>query len=163
MSNLIVITFDSMEEANNVRESLRKGQKGDYLSLDDSAVVVKDEKGNAHVQNEMDRGVKVGAIGGGFLGLLIGGLMFPVAGLFLGALGGALVGKLAAPGIDKAFVDDVTKDLVPGTSAIFFIVRDANPDYAIASLRPYKGNIYHTTLDPEAEQALRDELKKRIE
>ena len=86
-----------------------------------------------------------------------------MVGLFLGALGGALVGKLAAPGIDKAFVDDVTNDLQPGTSAIFFIVRDANPDYAIASLRPYKGNIYQTTLDPEAEQALRDELKKRIE
>ena len=60
MSNLIVITFDNMEEANKVRESLRKGQKGDYLSLDDSAVVVKDEEGNAYVQNEMDRGVKGG-------------------------------------------------------------------------------------------------------
>lgn len=163
MSNLIVITFDNMEEANNVRETLRKGQKGDYLSLDDSAVVVKDKDGNAHVQNEMDRGVKVGAIGGGFLGLLIGGLFFPVAGLLLGALGGALVGKLAAPGVDNKFVEDVTKDLKPGTSAIFFIVRDANPDYAIASLRPYKGNIYQTTLSPEAEEALREELKKRIE
>ena len=163
MPHLIVITFDNMEEANQVRESLRKGQKGDYLSLDDSAVVVKDDKGNAHIQNEMDRGVKIGAIGGGFLGLLIGGLFFPVAGLLLGALGGALVGKLAAPGIDNNFVEDVTKDLKPGTSAIFFIVRDANPEYAIASLRPYKGNIYQTTLSPEAEEALREELKKRIE
>jgi len=161
MSNIIVITFDNQEEAGKVRESLRKGQKGDYISLDDSAVVVKDADGNAHVQNEMDRGAKVGAVGGGFLGLLIGGLMFPVVGLLIGAFGGALVGKLAAPGIDKQFIEDVSNDLQPGTSAIFFIVRDANPDYAIASLRPYKGKIYQTSLDPEAEEALRDELKKR--
>jgi uncharacterized membrane protein len=111
----------------------------------------------------MDRGVKVGAIGGGFLGLLISGIFFPAAGLLLGALGGALVGKLAAPGIDNKFVDDVTDDLKPGTSAVFFIVRETNPDYAIASMRPYKGNIYHTSLPPETEKALRDELNKRIE
>ena len=162
MSHLIVITFDNMEEANEVRESLRKGQKGDYISLDDSAVVVKDEDGKAHVHNEMDRGVKVGAIGGGFLGLLIGGLLFPVAGLLLGVLGGALVGKIAAPGVDNKFVEDVTNEIKPGTSAIFFIVRDANADYAVASLRPYKGKIYQSTLPEEAEEALRGELKKRI-
>ena len=161
MSNIIVITFDNEGEAEKVRESLRKGQKGDYISLDDSAVVVKDAEGNAHVHNEMDRGAKVGAVGGGFLGLLIGGLMFPVVGLLFGVVGGALIGKLAAPGVDKKFIEDVTNELQPGTSAIFFIVRDANPDYAIASLRPYKGKIYHTSLDPDAEDALRDELKKR--
>ena len=163
MSHLVVITFDNEEEAGKVRESLRKGQKGDYLSLDDSAVVVKDADGNAHVQNEMDRGAKVGAVGGGFLGLLIGGLFFPVVGLLIGALGGALIGKMATPHVDKKFVEDVTNDLQPGSSAIFFIVRDANPDYAIASLRPYKGKIYQTSLPPEAEEALRDELKKRTE
>lgn len=161
MSNLIVITFDNEEEAGKVRESLRTGQKGDYLSLDDSAVVVKDQDGKAHVMNEMDRGAKVGAIGGGFLGLLIGGLFFPVVGLLIGVVGGALVGKLAAPGVDSKFIEDVTNELQPGTSAIFFIVRDANPDYAIASLRPYKGKIYQTSLPPEAEEALREELKKR--
>jgi uncharacterized membrane protein len=162
MSNIIVITFDNEEEAGKVRETLRKGQKGDYLSLDDSAIVVKDAEGEVHVKNEMDRGVKVGAIGGGFLGLLIGGLFFPLAGLLLGVFGGALVGKLIAPGVDNKFLKDVEADMGPGTSAIFFIVRDANPDYAIAALRPYKGTIYHTSLPPEAEKSLRDELKKRI-
>jgi len=51
MSNLVVITFDNMEEAGKVRESLRKGQKGVYISLDDSAVVIKDQEVNAHVHN----------------------------------------------------------------------------------------------------------------
>ena len=162
MSFVVAITFDNAEEADKVRETLSKGQKGDYISLDDSAVIVMDEEGKAHVENEMDRGAKVGAVGGGFLGLLIGGLMFPVVGLVIGVVGGALVGKLAAPGIDKQFVEDVEKDLTPGTSAIIFIVRDTNVDYAMASLRPYKGKIYQTSLPAESEEELRKELKKSI-
>ena len=88
--------------------------------------------------------------------------MFPVVGLLIGAIGGALVGKLAAPGIDKKFIEDVENDLTPGTSAIIFIVRDANVDYAMASLRPYRGKIYQTSLPEESEEELRKELKKRI-
>jgi uncharacterized membrane protein len=162
MSYVVAITFDNAEEAEKVSETLSKGQKGGYISLDDSAVIVMDEEGKAHVKNEMDRGTKVGAVGGGFLGLLIGGLMFPVVGLVIGVVGGALVGKLAAPGIDKKFVEDVEKDLTPGTSAIIFIVRDANVDYAMASLRPYKGKVYQTSLPEESEEELRKELKKHI-
>lgn len=161
MSHVVVITFDNPDEASKVREVLKKEQKQNYISLDDSAVVIKDEEGNVHVKNETDRGAGIGAIGGGFLGLLIGGIIFPFAGLLIGALGGALVGKLVAPGIDKQFVEDVTNDLTDGTSAIFFVVREANPDVAIASLRPFKGNLYQTSLPYEAEQSLRDALKKR--
>jgi uncharacterized membrane protein len=52
--------------------------------------------------------------------------------------------------------------LTLGTSAIIFIVRDANVDYAMASLRPYKGKIYQTSLPAGSEEELRKELKKRI-
>jgi uncharacterized membrane protein len=161
MSNLVVITFDNVEEAGRVRETLRSIEKGDYLSLNDSAVVVKDEEGKVSVQNEVDRGVKVGAVGGGALGLLIGGIFFPFAGLLIGAVAGAVLGKMVDSGVDRKFVDDVSADLVPGSSAIFFIVRDADPDVAIAALRPYKGKIYHTSLSTEAEESLRDVLKRR--
>ena len=132
MSNLIVITFDNEEEAGKVREAL-KSQSAN-ISLDDSAVVVKDEEGEIHVKNEVDRGVAVGALGGGALGLLIGGLLFPVGGLILGAVGGALVGKMLDMGVDKKFVDDVAEHMQPGTSAIFVLVRESNPNVALAVL-----------------------------
>jgi uncharacterized membrane protein len=159
MSNLVVITFDNEEEAGKVREAL-KAQSAN-ISLDDSAVVVKDAEGEIHVKNEVDRGVAVGALGGGALGLLIGGLLFPVGGLVLGALGGALVGKMLDMGVDKKFVDDVGEHLQPGTSALFVLVREANPNVALAALRPYKGKVIQTSLPPEAEAELRRILSQR--
>ena len=159
MSNLIVITFDNEDEAGKVREALK--EQAANINLDDSAVVVKDAEGEVHVKNEVDRGVAVGAVGGGALGLLIGGLLFPVGGLVLGALAGALVGKMLDMGVDKKFVEDVSEHLQPGTSALFVIVREANPNVALAALRPYKGKVIQTSLPPEAEAELRRILSQR--
>jgi uncharacterized membrane protein len=159
MSNLIVITFDNEDEAGKVREAL-KSQSAN-INLDDSAVVVKDAEGEVHVKNEVDRGVAVGAVGGGALGLLIGGLLFPIGGLVLGVLAGALVGKMLDMGVDKKFVEDVSEHLQPGTSALFVIVREANPNVALAALRPYKGKVIQTSLPPEAEAELRRILSQR--
>jgi uncharacterized membrane protein len=161
MSNLVVITFDNPDEALKVRESLKKMEGEGYLKLDDSAVVVKEADGKVHLKNEMDRGTQAGAIGGSMVGLLIGSIMFPVAGLVLGALGGGLVGHLFDKGVDQQFVKDVTEKMAPGSSAIFFILRGNDPGMAIATLRQYDGEIYQTTLPEEAEEALRDALKKR--
>ena len=162
MSHLVVVSFDNAEEAGRVRETLRSAEKADYLSLDDSAVIVKDEEGKIHVKNEMDRGVKIGAVGGGLLGLMLASIFFPVAGLLVGALAGGLIGKSADLGIEQKFVKEVADDLEPNTSAIFFVVREANPDVAVAALKPYKGTVRQTSFPPEAEEELRRILKKRI-
>ena len=162
MSDLIVIVFEDMEEAGKLRETLRSAERTDYISLDDSAVVVKDEDGKVHVKNEMDRGDKIGAVGGGLLGLLLATVFFPIGGLIIGAWGGALVGKAFGTGVDKKFVEDVEEHMQPGTSAIFFLIREGNADVAAAALRPYKGKVLQTTLPSEDEAALRRVLKKRI-
>lgn len=162
MSYLIAVTFNNEEEAGQVRETLRKEERSGYINLDDSAVVVRDADGKLHVKDELDRGVKVGAVGGSLLGLLIGGIIFPGVGLILGGLVGAGFGALLHKGIDKKFIKEVEESMEPGSSAIFFISRDDRPDASIASLRPYKGNIYSTTLSDEDEDALRNELKDRL-
>jgi uncharacterized membrane protein len=162
MSHLLVITFDDPDEAGQVRKALGSEEREGLLSLDDSAVVVVDQKGKIHVKNEVDRGVAVGAIGGGVLGLLIGGLFFPLAGLLIGALGGALVGKSLDLGIDKQFVKDVTDDMQPGTSAIFLVIREADADTAMAALKPYKGTVRYTSYPPEVEEEVRHALGENM-
>lgn len=159
MSDLIVIAFDNSEEAEKVRESLAKGEHGGYISLDDSAVIVKDESGKIHIKNELDRGVKVGALGGSLIGLLVFGIFAPLGGLIAGAIGGGIVGSLTGRGISNSFTKEVAESLKPDTSAIFFIVRDADVDYAMALLRNYEGKIIQTTLPEETEEELRKELK----
>lgn len=163
MSDLIVLTFDNPDEANQVRKTLSELQDHDFISLDDSAVVVKDADGQIHIHNEVDRGIKLGFAGGGLLGFLIGMLFgFPLVYLVVGALGGALSGSLADLGIHQDFVHEVSNKLKAGSSALFIIVRNMNADVALASLRPYQGtgHIIQTTLSSEAEDTLRSIIEK---
>lgn len=161
MSTIIVITFDNTEEAGKVRESLRQAEHGGYLSLDDSAVVVRDEDGKFHTKDQFDRGVKVGAGLGGIFGLLLAVVFAPLAGLVLGALAGGLIGSTFDLGVSKKFIKDVEADMQPGTSAIFLMIREGDPNMALAALKQYEGTVYHTNLDPDDEARLQKILQEK--
>ncbi|HMQ33365.1 MAG TPA: DUF1269 domain-containing protein [Chloroflexaceae bacterium] len=158
MSHLVVVTFDNEGDAARALEALRSAANGGRLRLDDTAVIAKDADGSVKVKNELDRGVKLGALGGGALGLLLG-FMFPLAGLAIGAAGGALVGKLADMGIDGKFVDEVKDSLQPGSSALFVLIGDGEADVAVAALEPFTGTLRHTSLPPGIEESLRSALR----
>ena len=159
VSNIVVMTFDSVEEANQVRHEMKELEKQDLMSLEDAAVITKDEHGKIHVVDEMGSAVKTGAVAGGFLGLFLM-FAFPIAGIAAGVLGGALVGKLVDQGIDKEFVKEVSDALQPGNSALFLVVKKANAPAALAALKPYRGKLYHTSLPSEAEDSIRSILEK---
>lgn len=161
MSNLVVLTFGDTEQAGQVFDALREVQRGGHLKLVDAAVVVKQESGKVEITNQLDAGVKWGAFGGGVLGLLLAGIFFPVAGIAVGVIGGALVGKAMDLGISRHFVENVTETLKPGTSALFVIGKSDSADEVMEALRPFKGTIYQTTLPTEAVAALQDALKNR--
>jgi len=158
MSSLVVISFDSPSEAEQVLTSLKAQTKYDNISFKDTAVVSKDLDGKVHVKNEVSQGTMTATGVGALLGLLLGGLLFPVAGLFLGAGGGALVGRFMNLGVDGDFVKEVSDSLQPGTSALFVLVHDANPAVVRAILQEHPGKVLHTTLTPEAEEALKKAL-----
>ena len=161
MSNLVVLTFDDTEQAGQAFDALKKAQSGGYLKIDDAAVIVKLASGKVEIKNQLDTGVKWGAVGGGVLGLILASVFFPLAGLAIGAIGGALVGKSLDLGVDQKFVRDVTESLKPGSSALFVIGSSSNPEVVLAAMRPFQGTIYQTTLPTEAVEALHAALKNK--
>jgi len=161
MSHLIVLTFDDTKQAGQAFDAIKKAQRSGHLKVDDAAIVVKQEDSKVEIKNQLDKGVKWGAVGGGVLGLLFAGVFFPLAGLTIGAVGGALVGKALDLGVDKKFVDNVTETLKPGMSALFVIGNSDKPDAISGLLRPFQGTIYQTTLSTEGVETLRDALKRK--
>jgi uncharacterized membrane protein len=157
MSQLLVITFDERETAGQAAERLKGVQKAHAASIADMAVVEKDEHGKVHVQHGVDTTTAGGAWVGGALGLLLGLVFFPVAGLALGALAGAAIGRSLHQNVDKKLVEDVTTDLTENTSALF-VVGEGQASAVIGALGPYKGKVYQTTLDADAEAQIQAAL-----
>lgn len=155
---LVVLTFDDMDTAEKVHQSLVSAKKQGLVQIDDAAVVVKDEEGKVKVDNQVARGTWISTAVGGGLGLLIGAIFFPIGGLVLGLAGGALVAKAMDLGVDGKFVDEVSEKIQPGTSALFIMAEDANTAAILAVLREYEGHVLQTTLDTEAEEAIKKAL-----
>ncbi|HEY4189576.1 MAG TPA: DUF1269 domain-containing protein [Candidatus Limnocylindrales bacterium] len=157
MSRVVVIGFDTEEQARAALGSLRNIEKQGGVSFEDTAVVTRHADGKVEVKNEASSATEGGAVIGG----LIGGVLFvvfPVAGIALGALAGAGVGAAMGTGVDGKFVKEVEGSLAPGKSALFLEIKSADADMAIAALRKYHGEVIQTSLDEETEAALRAAL-----
>lgn len=160
MSYLVVIKYDDAAEAEKVRHAVRDLSNQGLIKLDDAAMVSRGDDGKLHVHNEIDKGVKWGAVIGGGLGLLVAGIFAPVAGIVIGALAGAGVGATTDTGIQKSFVKEVGESLQTGQSALFLVVSEANANAAMSALGMYKGHVYQTSLPSDVELALRARVEE---
>lgn len=158
MSQVVVVAFDSEDQARSALGSLRGLEKEGLVSFEDTAIVVHRSDGKFDVKNEASGTTEAGAV----VGALIGGLvfvMFPLAGIALGAAAGAGVGAAIGNGVDGKFVDEVKASLPAGKSALFLVIKDAVADATIPALRRYHGEVIQTSLDEETEAALSAALK----
>jgi uncharacterized membrane protein len=157
-ANLVVLTFESETEAQQVLDALKQGQHDGIVHIDDAAVVSKDADGKVHVKNQVAKGTWMSTGVGGVLGLLIGTIFFPIGGLVLGLAGGALVGRMLDLGVDGKFVKEVGEEIKPNTSALFILTKQENVGGELAILRQFKGKVLQTNLSSEAEESLRKAL-----
>lgn len=158
-SSFIVLTFDNMEDAERVHAALVKGKDEGTLTIEDTAVVVKDAEGKVHVKNQVSKGTWSAAGVGGMLGLFIGIVFLPISGLILGLGAGALVGRLMDTGVDGKFVKQVGEEIKPGTSALFVLLSHENQAAEMAIMRQFNGKVMQTNLSTEAEENLKRALK----
>jgi uncharacterized membrane protein len=159
MSDLIVATFTDEATAGAALDALRRLKSGGLAGIEDAAIVRKDADGKTRVKNSIDEATVGGAVVGGFLGAVLV-IFFPLIGIVGGAIAGGLVGHSLGRHVEKSFVDDVSKQLESGQSALFVLLSSDNADAVIAALRPIEGGtLVQTTLDPELEKQLAEALK----
>jgi uncharacterized membrane protein len=157
VNDLVVVAFDHLDDARAALSNLRELEKEGRVSFEDTALVEHMPDGKVHVRNELSGATETGAVVGALLGSLAL-FLFPVVGIAVGAAVGAAVGSALKTGVEPSFVDEVKRQLSPGRSALFLVVRKADADAVVAAIRPFKGDVIQTTLSPELDEALREAL-----
>ena len=158
MSTLVVIGYNDLHQAEEVRLKLRKLQKDYLIDLEDAVVATKDAEGKIKLHQAVNL-TAVGAVSGGFWGSLIG-LIFlnPLLGLAVGATAGAVSGALTDVGIDDTFMKELAATMQPSSSALFVLVRSRRRIRCWRILRAPEGKILKTSLSHEDEDKLQAAL-----
>jgi uncharacterized membrane protein len=143
------------------------------VDLRDAVAVYRDYNGKLRTDQSYQLTAGQGAAWGGLLGLLIGAtLALPftagasaaaaASALAAGAVGGTALGVGAGAvdaaswkdsfGISREFVEEVGELVQPGDSAIYAILRVADPVVVADEFRGYGGTILRTTLSREQQK-----------
>ena len=149
MAELIVVGFDSPTEADRALMELARLSKEYLIDLEDAVVAIRHPDGRINLKQSINL-VGTGATTGGLSGALWGslvGLLFlnPLAGMALGGLlgagTGALSGSLVDYGINDSFIRQIGQTLQPNTSALFTLVRNAQPEKVLAEMSTFHGRV----------------------
>lgn len=155
MSELIVFAFPSETGASEMDETIHQLKKEELMVLADAATVVRKPDGKIKVKQATNL-VGAGAVGGAFWGMLIGFLFWmPWLGLAIGAVTGAITGKLSDYGINDDFIKEVGETIQPGGSALFLLISKWTEDKALEKLNKSNATIIRTSLSKEEEFKLK--------
>ncbi len=156
MSELIVLAFKTKTGAQEMANEIKNLQKMQLITLEDAAIVVRNDDGKAKVKQAYNL-VGAGALGGAFWGMLIGLIFFmPWLGLAVGAITGAISGKATDIGIDDGFIKEVGNTIEPGHSALFLLVVEATTDKVMDELKKFDAEVLKTSLSKEQEARLKE-------
>jgi uncharacterized membrane protein len=166
MSELVAVAFGSRDEADRALSELQRLQKEYLVDLEDAVVVIRETDGTLRMKqsvNMIGAGAASGALWGAMWGTLVGLLfMNPLIGMATGAAfgagAGALSGSLVDYGIDDGFIREIGEALPPDSSALFVLVRKAQPDKLLAELSKFRGRVIRSSLSPEMEARLQAAL-----
>ncbi len=146
MSTLLVLKFDTVGGAAQMRDRMLALQKQQLITVEDAAIMWRDTDGKPKLTQLNDM-AGVGALGGAFWGMLFGLLFFiPVLGLAVGAAMGAIAGSMSDVGIDDKFIKQVGESITPGTSALFLLTSHAVLDKVLEQTKDLKYEMLQSNL-----------------
>ncbi|GLI35216.1 DUF1269 domain-containing protein [Desulforhabdus amnigena] len=165
-SNLTVIVFDDELKAEEARLKLLKLQRSGFIDLEDAVVVVKEADGRVRY-HQMHRPARKGGFAGSITGLIVGSILLsPLIGAVLGAVTGAVSASLTDVGVDDQFMKDLSEEFKPGSSALFTLVRRADPERVAEECFGFGGKVLMNSVSREREaliQAYLDGTAEGIE
>lgn len=136
-------------------ETIKRLKKEQLITLDDAAVVIRNHDGKVKVKQAVNL-VGAGTVGGAFWGMLIGLLFWmPWLGLAIGAITGAISGKLSDYGINDEFINEVAQTIEPGGSALFLLISNWTEDKVLDQLSKFNAKVVRTSLSKEEESKLK--------
>lgn len=148
---MLVLTFDNQEGALNARDRLNEIKKEELINIADACVMTRNTKGKPKFKQAHNL-VKAGAFGGAFWGTLVGFLfLMPFAGMAIGAVMGALTGRMGDIGLDDEFMKEVSESVGPDESALFLLVNSWTEERVLDELAEFDPELIKTNL-PEADE-----------
>ncbi|MDF5755318.1 DUF1269 domain-containing protein [Spongiactinospora sp. TRM90649] len=158
MAELIAVTYDDVDTAVQVRETLLGLQRENLIQLADLVVAERRPDGAIELRQSQST-TGTGAAGGALWGGLIGLIFFmPLLGMAVGAASGSTARAVTDIGVDDDFMRDLAEALRPGAAAVFMILVSASRDKIAEQLAPYGGSLVATRLSREAERQLKEAL-----
>ena len=164
MSELVAIAFENPFEADRMLTELNRMQSEHLIDLADAVVAVRQPDGKVQIKQSINRKVP-GAVSGGLWGGLFGaliGLLFlhPLAGFAIGSVAGVETKalELADYGIRDDLIRSLADALKPDTSALFVMVRKAQPEKVLGELSRFKGRVLRSSLSADQESRLQQAL-----
>ena len=156
MTEMVVLAFDGVDTADKARNRLIDLDTQYLIDLDQAVEVVRKPDGQVKIKEE-PKLTGVGALGGGFWGLLIG-LIFlaPAAGFLVGTASGAIAGHFAKYGITKEYMSQINEAIQPGQSALFVLAEDIKVDKVVPMLTEFHPRVLRTSLTTEQEAKLKE-------
>src|SRR5208283_142174 len=148
-SNLTVVVFEDELKAEGARLKLLKLKHEGFIELEDAVVVVKEHDGTARY-HQMHRTAMKGGVAGSITGLIVNGiLLHPLS--VLGAFMGAASASLSDAGIEDEFMKELSLRFEPGCSALFTLVRKADPERVAEEFLGFGGKVLVNSVSKEIE------------
>jgi uncharacterized membrane protein len=150
-SILTVVVFDDELKAEEARLKCLKLAREGFIELEDAVVLVKEQDGTAKY-HRMHRTAMKGGVIGSITGLIVGGILsHPSIGDVFGAVIAGASNSLYDVGIEDEFMKELSERFGPGCSALFTLVRKADPEMAAKEFLGFGGKVLVNSVSKETE------------
>lgn len=167
MSNrrtLVAILVDDIKSARELLDVLRTHHTNDNnFTLLDAVFAEKDEDGNISIHQTADMDAGRGALGGGVVGLIAGGLIFgplgAVAGTAIGSVLAGVYSGLRDSGMNNRVMMNLARDMQPNQTTLILLIEGTLHPAASSLFRNYNTRLFYANLPVGAEDRLREVIE----